>query len=205
MSNLVNLIQQLINFCNNLLPFTIGGSNGQVQYNNNGVLGGITNGTSGQVLTANSSGPPSFQNASGGSGAIQQLFKGTINLNTTADQTITLTGGTHYVITDILLTNASSTPVAAFGGAWWSGTGRTGTRYAIVQPITGSTDDLTLLTSSNAFINGVYSVVTGGASIELFPDQPPQLTNGSTLYFSLTTPQGSALTCDMYIYGYILN
>jgi hypothetical protein len=40
---------------------TPGGSDGQVQYNNAGAFGGIANGTTGQVLTADGSGAPSFQ------------------------------------------------------------------------------------------------------------------------------------------------
>jgi hypothetical protein len=38
-----------------------GGASGEVQYNNAGALGGITNGTTGQVLMADGSGAPSFQ------------------------------------------------------------------------------------------------------------------------------------------------
>ena len=41
---------------------TPGGSNYQVQYNNNGAFGAISNGTTGQILTSNGSGAtPSFQ------------------------------------------------------------------------------------------------------------------------------------------------
>lgn len=47
---------------------TPGGSNHQVQVNNSGAFGGITNATAGQVLTSNGvSSTPSFQPASGGS------------------------------------------------------------------------------------------------------------------------------------------
>lgn len=49
---------------------TPGGSSKQVQYNNSGAFGGVSNGTSGQVLTSNgASSTPSFQNATGGSPA----------------------------------------------------------------------------------------------------------------------------------------
>ena len=45
---------------------TIGGTNGQVQYNNAGALGGIAEGTAGYVLTSNGAGvAPSFQSHSG--------------------------------------------------------------------------------------------------------------------------------------------
>jgi hypothetical protein len=47
---------------------TPGGSNHQVQVNNSGAFGGITNGTTGQVLTSNgASSTPTFQAAGGGS------------------------------------------------------------------------------------------------------------------------------------------
>src|SRR6266705_6324027 len=47
---------------------TPGGTNGQVQFNNSGVFGGISAGTAGQVLTSNGIGvSPSFQASSGGS------------------------------------------------------------------------------------------------------------------------------------------
>lgn len=45
-----------------------GGASGEVQYNNAGALGGITNGTAGQVLMADGSGAPSFQTITGSGG-----------------------------------------------------------------------------------------------------------------------------------------
>jgi hypothetical protein len=46
-----------------------GGTNGQVQYNNGGAFGGISEGTSGYVLTSNGAGvAPSFQAPTGGTG-----------------------------------------------------------------------------------------------------------------------------------------
>lgn len=47
---------------------TPGGSDKQIQYNNNGAFGGVLNGSSGQVLTSNGAGSaPSFQASPGGS------------------------------------------------------------------------------------------------------------------------------------------
>jgi hypothetical protein len=49
---------------------TPGGSSNQVQYNNAGAFAGITNGTTGQVLTAQASGPPAFQAPAAGGGIV---------------------------------------------------------------------------------------------------------------------------------------
>ena len=53
------------------------GANGAVQYNNNGIFGGLPLGTTGQVLTANSAGAPTWAAAPGGSvGSITGLGAG---------------------------------------------------------------------------------------------------------------------------------
>lgn len=139
------------------------------------------------------------------SGAIQLLSKSTINLDTTADQPITLSGGTTFIITDILITNASAAPANADDGEWWNGPERSGIPYAIT--VGGYTPFETLITPDyyiNTFSNTYFHpaqmitfvVFGGGQSLPAI---------GNTIYFSLGFQEGSPLTCTMYIYGYILN
>lgn len=129
---------------------------------------------------------------------INLLSKQTLNLNTTADQTVTLSGGTAFVITDILFTNASATPLHALNGELWSGTSRTGHEFAI------TTDSAFFsLTSSSVYFNTV-KYYTSAAVVSLQPNPLPE-TCSSPLYFSVGTAEGTAKTCEMYIYGYILN
>ena len=114
------------------------------------------------------------------------VLKGAI-FNTTADQAITLslpTGISKYVISSIMMTNASTALTTAVGGIYNTtskgGTdivANTQTYTTIVAPPTG----LLYLTRTNA---GAYTVFSN-----------------ATLYLSLTTPQGAAATADIYVYG----
>ena len=108
------------------------------------------------------------------------------NMNTTADQIINLTGGTKFIITDIVFTNASVNLNTANIGDFYTGVGRSGN--LIAQFLTGS---FAFLTTALKFIN----YITLGFSIGF--DIAP-----STLYFSITTPQGAPATCDIYIFGF---
>lgn len=62
----------------------VGGTNGQVQVNNNGALAGIAEGTAGQVLTSAGPGaPPTFAAAGGGSDSYVSKPLGTARASTT--------------------------------------------------------------------------------------------------------------------------
>lgn len=178
-----------------------GGTNGELQYNNSGSFGGVSPGTSGQVLTSQGGSlPPHFQTFSSGSGAIQQLFKGTINLNTTGDQVISLTGGATYIITDIVIYNASIAITSTDSGGWFSGVGRSGNQVAITTEVSPPT--FNVLSTPQNFM----SAWSGESLINLFSNGGnAAVTIGNTLYFSLLTPEGSTATCTMIIYGYILS
>jgi hypothetical protein len=128
-----------------------------------------------------------------------------INLNTMADQPITLKGGNTFIITDILITNVSAVPVMADDGEWWTGPERSGNVIAGTnEPIPPCFNVFTSSTlSGNCIINwnanGTFIQLGRSSSYSAFP------TVSSLIYFSLGTPEGSPLTCDMYIYGTILN
>ncbi len=109
------------------------------------------------------------------------------NMNLTTDQTIPITriGSQKYLITKILVTNASvslATTIAA-GGVYTAVT-KGGTA------IVGSGQAYTALTSSTVAldltlaVNNTYTV--------------------SNLYFSLSNGHGSAATADIYVFGVIL-
>lgn len=106
------------------------------------------------------------------------------NLNTTADQAIAVLDSTKYLVTSIVVTNVSTSLTLAAGGVYTAAS-KGGT------PIVAATQ--------------VYSALTGT------PTQLLPLTiaaaglvlaaTAQTLYFSLTTGQGSAATGDVYVFG----
>jgi hypothetical protein len=141
--------------------------------------------------------------------AILLLSKVTaINLNTTADQKITLFGGNTFIISDIVITNASQLPTTAADGEWWSGVNRTGIQYYATNE--GNTPFEQLANPSN-FINtssqyklgernaiqNIYNLAVALGGVNTI--------SSNILYFSLGTAEGQPLLCDMYIYGTILN
>jgi hypothetical protein len=103
------------------------------------------------------------------------------------DQPVTLSGGSSYILTDMVVTNASIPLTNAAGGLLYNGTGRTGATFFEV-------DGLALLTDPTAYIEADNTI------------KPllPGVTTGSPVYFSLATAQGQDATADIYIYGYIL-
>ena len=115
------------------------------------------------------------------------------NMNSTADQPITISGlqgasgwvagGTATVATSIgfLVTNCNGTASTA-GGALYLGAGKTSALTAVTT--------LSSLTGSAATMQRV-PLSTGGSTTQ----------TATTVYFALTTPQGSAVTCDVYVMG----
>jgi hypothetical protein len=131
-----------------------------------------------------------------------------IDCTISGDQEIILNGGTsanNFIITDIVLDSASS------GGAnwdiatdmeWWSGTRRTGTEY-VVCPGT----NVQLLGPAADFINCFYQNQSGLQLINLVGNGSgvQMITSSNVLYLSFGTPNSSAETVDMHIYGYELS
>lgn len=127
------------------------------------------------------------------------LGKITADLNTTADQIITLAGGITYLITNIIATNASVAPVTVSEGMVADGAARTGYIYYTSLDITIPNDVLNQL-----YVPGNY------APFYVYGCWPPpcnayMTVSTNTLYFSLTTPEGSPVTCDLYVFGKVLN
>lgn len=105
------------------------------------------------------------------------------NFNTTSDQAIAIASGvTAYQLTSIIVTNCSTSLTLAAGG-FYTSTSKGGT--VIVAAIQ------------------VYSAATGATVLVL----PTVAATGqirltaATVYLSLTTAQGGAATCDVYLMG----
>lgn len=108
------------------------------------------------------------------------------DMNSTADQAIPLHlyGATKYIIEKIVVTNASANLTLAAGGVY-SAASKGGT--AIVAAIQ------------------VYSALTGSSKfVPLTLATLTDVLTGATIYFALTTAQGSASTADIYVYGRVL-
>lgn len=123
----------------------------------------------------------------------------TIDLNTTADQPIKLNGGSKFVITGSIATNLQ------------------GTCVNVVDVVNVYSKPNPFATSSDVIIN--YSFTSFGSPLLVAPDDyinaypggavvvvppPPVPLTGDTVYLSITTPEGSPSTVDLYIYGYII-
>lgn len=104
------------------------------------------------------------------------------NFNSTADQAITLESGTK-IITKIIVTNSALSTAA---GGFYDGSGKSGNAWvANTQTYTTSAvNDIEELT--------LTSYATGHTVTD------------TTIYFSLTTAEGSAASGDIYIFGYNL-
>lgn len=113
------------------------------------------------------------------------------DMNSTLDQLITLVGGSKYIITDIVIKNSSGHVTVADNLAFYSGTSRSGN--AVISSGFSHTVMNSILTSNLMYV----SVLNQNAgSTNSF------INSSNNLYASLITPQGSAMTCDILIYGY---
>lgn len=126
------------------------------------------------------------------------------NFNTTNDQSITLSGGTSFVITDVLITNVSTNINTAKDAEINSAILRGGYKY-FTSITNESTDTLFILESSNNVLNNNSCIQTAISLNETGVGILSIATAGTTVYFSLATPQGAAATADVYIFGYILS
>lgn len=107
------------------------------------------------------------------------------NMNSTADQAITIASGvSKYLVTAMYVTNCSTSLTLAAGGLY-TATAKGGTPIvAAVQVYSALTGTATQLLPCTIAAAGQILAVTA-----------------STLYLSLTTAQGGAATADVYIVG----
>ena len=112
------------------------------------------------------------------------------NMNSTADQQITLLDNpSKFILRRIVVTNASISLSTAAGGVYTAASKGGTAVVAAIQAYSALTTsalflDLTLSTTSNASTTVKSSI--------------------PNLYLSLTTAQGAAATADVYVYGDIL-
>lgn len=105
------------------------------------------------------------------------------NLNSTLDQALLKAFDfTKYVIDKIVFANASA-PIINASGALYTGGSKSGI------PLTASTQSLAGMDSVNAVVN---PSLTAGAT-GLITDQ--------TLFLSLTVPEGTPATADLFVMG----
>ncbi len=117
-----------------------------------------------------------------------------VNMNITTDQNIALNLGsaTKYALGPTasaattyvaILTGCSAAASTAAGGIY-TGAGKTGitlTTTTAFATLAGASNDLQRVVATGAALTKSYST--------------------NPLFFALTTPQGSAVTCDLYVYG----
>lgn len=131
------------------------------------------------------------------------------NMNTTADQAISLAGGSSFVITDIIITNSSAdlSGGTISDGQLWDGTLRSGDQFATTTIGSGTSLDLlpTVLTSSDAFISNNQSMQLFTSVTNFNPFILALFAADNTVYWSLSAGHGSAATADIYVFGFIIN
>ena len=141
---------------------------------------------------------------------VQQLGKIIgFNMNSTADQLITLVGGTKFIVTDVIIINASTSLTTAEDFQVQDAILRGGNLICNSNVAGGPGGDVTLssLTSASKFINSTVNLILNGTNINNSPAlimNVGQVTVGNSLYASLGTAQGSTTTADIYVWGYIL-
>lgn len=112
------------------------------------------------------------------------------NMNSTADQQITmLDNPSKFILRRIVVTNASISLSTAAGGVYTAAS-KGGTAVVAAAQAYSS------LTTSSLFLDLTLST-TSSASTTVKSSIP-------NLYLSLTTAQGAAATADVYVYGDIL-
>jgi hypothetical protein len=108
------------------------------------------------------------------------------NFNSTADQAITINSpsGT-YTIQNILVRNPSTNMTTAAGG-FYTEAGKSGTQIVSSAQVYSALTNATPGTDQN-----VAQLSVSSSNTREF--------NLSTIYFSLTTPQGATATADIYV------
>jgi hypothetical protein len=106
------------------------------------------------------------------------------DLNSTADQAMTIEEIARYIVTDIWVTYRSATPANCAGG-FYTAPNKTG--YILVSA------------------TQVYSAMSdAGIILQCTLNTPLRMLTGPKIYFSLTTAEGSACTADILIWGHWL-
>ena len=133
---------------------------------------------------------------SGGGGAITQVGAlKSANFNSTADQAIALTGPAgNWIIDSIIIANPSGSITTAKGGFYTAASktgqllsnGGTTFPYAAITGATVAGGVILLNATLASNLAGVTQYFTSASQ---------------TIFLSLTTPQGSALTADIYVFG----
>jgi hypothetical protein len=113
-------------------------------------------------------------------GKVVKLGSAVINFNSTSDQAITLTGPANFAPVALVIRDASTSLTTAAGG-FYSAASKSG-------PLFG-TSTATGFTAANAA--GGLATIIGGTSAK----------NLGQIFASLTTPQGSAATATVDVYG----
>ncbi len=122
------------------------------------------------------------------------------NFNITTDQAITINGST-FIVTDLLITNASIDLDTAADGEINDIVLRGGNQIATT--VSGISEQLRELSASNRFINN-YTAMRSTASTDGLV-KTNQTTAISAIYFSLGIPQGATAIADIYIFGFVLS
>lgn len=104
------------------------------------------------------------------------------NLNSTADQAIPM-GAAKYIVRRIVVTNASGTPTLAAGGIY----------PAASKAGTALVSAAQTYTSLSAAGISMDLTLTGAVTATVL--------SAASLFLSLTTANGSALTADVYVFG----
>ena len=106
------------------------------------------------------------------------------NMNSSADQVLTMASGlTKYIIRRITVTNASVNLTTAAGG-FYTAASKGGTT------VVANTQVYSALTASTKFVD---LTLAAGVTVDVV--------TAALLYLSLTTPQGVAATADVYVFG----
>lgn len=105
------------------------------------------------------------------------------NFNVTTDQILTPSFNGKFRIKRIVVLNTSVNGMSTAVGGFYTGAGKSGTTIvANTQVYTGLTNAATAIELTLAAASAVLAA-------------------GTSLYLSLTTPQGAAATADIYVYG----
>lgn len=115
------------------------------------------------------------------------------DLDSIYNQYITLSGGTSFVITDVVVTNISDAVTNVTDLNIWTEGGQQG--IFICNTNDGKLETLSYLTNAYKYLNFI--------SFTLYYNYEPSRV-GNNLVLSVMTPNGTPLTCDVYVYGYVI-
>lgn len=174
------------------------GGTGQTSYTNGQMLIGNTTGntlTKGTLtqgtdfVITNGTGTVTLGNTAKSVKILGKLTSA--NLNSTADQAITMTSGvTTGILTNVLITNSSTNLGAGLAaGGIYNATGKPGGGVLLAAATL-----YTALTAATKFISPAVATL---ATTDI-------ITSSTPCQFSLTTANGTAATADIYLMGYDL-